>query len=170
MLCPRCGFDNLPGENECRQCLCDLTALDRPAPMDRAEQSLMDDKVGRLNPRPAISIPLGATVSDAVQILLREEVGALLVVDIAGMLVGIFSERDLLTKVAGLNRPFSELLVDQFMTPKPQTVKADDTLAYALQQMDVGGYRHLPVVRDGKPIGVLSVRDIIRHLTRLCKS
>ncbi len=130
----------------------------------------MDDKVGRLNPRPAISIPLGATVAQAVQTLLKEEVGALLVVDNAGMLVGIFSERDLLTKVAGLNKAFSELQVDQYMTPKPQTIRAEDTLAYALQQMDIGGYRHLPVVRDGKPIAVLSVRDIIRHLTRIGKS
>ena len=170
MLCPRCGFDNLPGENECRRCLCDLTALDRPAPHDRAEQSLMGDTVGRLNLRPPISIKLGQTVAQAVQVLLDEDLGALLVVDEAGLLVGIFSERDLLRKVAGLAEPFSELVVDQFMTPKPQTVKADDTLAFALRQMDVGGYRHLPVIRDGKPIGVLSVRDIIRHLTKICKS
>lgn len=170
MLCPRCGFDNLPGENECRRCLCDLTALDRPAPQDRAEQSLMADTVGRLNPHPPISIKLDATVAQAVQVLLKEDVGALLVVDESGLLVGIFTERDLLRKVAGLDNPFSELPVDRFMTPKPQTVKADDTLAFALRQMDVGGYRHLPVVRDGKPIGVLSVRDIIRHLTKICKS
>ena len=44
-----------------------------------------------------------------------------------------------------------------------------DTLAFALHKMDVGGYRHLPVLKDGKPTGVISVRDMLRHITRLCK-
>ena len=45
---------------------------------------------------------------------------------------------------------------------------ATDKLAFALLKMDVGGYRHLPVVKDGKPAGVISVRDLLRHITRLC--
>jgi CBS domain-containing protein len=93
----------------------------------------------------------------------------LLVVDEAGMLVGIFSERDLLTKLPDGATPYRDLRVDQFMTPGPETVTADDTLAFALHKMDVGGYRHLPVVRNGKPEGVISVRDMLRHITRLCK-
>ena len=44
-----------------------------------------------------------------------------------------------------------------------------DTLAFALHKMDVGGYRHLPILREGRPVGVLSVRDMLRHITRLCK-
>ena len=169
MLCPRCGFDNLPGENECRRCLCDLTALDRPAPQDRIEQSLMLDTVAHLQPRAPITVSVTATVADAVKILLEADIGAVLVVDAAGVLAGIFSERDLLTKVAGNAKPLSELPLEQFMTPKPQVVAVHDKLAFALQQMDVGGYRHLPVVRDGKPVGIISVRDVIRHLTRMCK-
>jgi CBS domain-containing protein len=129
----------------------------------------MADTVGYLQPRTPVTLPLDATVAEAVQILLDEDVGAVLVVDDDGALAGIFSERDLLTKVAGSATPFALLPVMQFMTPKPQVVTVDDKLAFALQQMDVGGYRHLPVVRDGKPVGILSVRDLIRHLTRMCK-
>src|SRR5260221_4339874 len=159
MICPRCGFDNLPGENECRKCLGDLTALDRPAPQDRVELSLMRDTVEQLGARPPVSVSIGATIAEALRVLLEEDVGAVLVVDAAGALVGIFSERDLLTKVAGANKPLDLMPVEQFMTPKPQTVGPDDKLAFALHKMDVGGYRHLPIVRDGKPIGILSVRD-----------
>jgi len=65
--------------------------------------------------------------------------GAVLVVDAAGLLVGIFSERDLLNKVAGLQTPLNQLAVDQFMTPRPDTVTADDTLAFALHKLDMGG-------------------------------
>lgn len=168
MICPRCGFDNLPGESECRKCLCDLTALDRPEPADRVESSLMRDSVGQLKPRLPAVVPLGVSVARAVQVLLDEDVGAVLIVDAAGLLVGIFSERDLLTKVAGAG-PIDQLRVDDYMTPKPQTVDPDDKLAFALHKMDVGGYRHLPVVRDGKPVAILSVRDVMRHMTKLCR-
>ena len=89
--------------------------------------------------------------------------------DETGRLVGIFSERDLLTKVAGIHDPYAELPVRQFMTPKPETIKPTDTLAFALHKMDSGGYRHLPVVRDGRLVGIVSVRDLMRHVTRLCE-
>jgi len=168
MICPRCTLDNLPGESECRKCLCDLTSLDRPAPQDRVESSLMLDTVGQLKPRAPAVVRLGSSVAAALQMLLDEDVGAVLVVDDAGMLVGVFSERDLLTKVAGAG-DLEQLAIDQFMTPKPQTVGPDDKLALALHKMDVGGYRHLPVVLDGKPVAILSVRDLMRHMTRLCR-
>jgi CBS domain-containing protein len=167
MICPHCGFDNLPGQNECRRCVGDLTALDRPAPVDRVESSLMRDTVGQLTSGPPVMVPVGTSIAQAVQVLLDNEVGAVLVVDAAGMLAGIFTERDLLTKVAGAEKDLAALPIEQFMTPKPQTVGADDKLAFALHKMDVGGYRHLPVVRDGKPIAILSVRDLIRHMTRV---
>jgi CBS domain-containing protein len=56
------------------------------------------------------------------------------------------------------------------MTVDPQIVRATDTLAFVLHQMDAGGYRHLPVVQDGQPLGMISVRDMLRHMTRLCKT
>jgi len=54
------------------------------------------------------------------------------------------------------------------MTPNPETVTSGDTLAFALGKMDAGGYRHLPVVAGGKPVGVISVRDVLRHVTDVC--
>ena len=168
MICPRCGQNNLPGSDTCRHCQCDLTALDRPAPLDRVEHSLMADTVGSLRPPPPVVVGPGATVADALRVLMAEDVGAVLAVNAAGRLAGIFSERDLLLKVAGLDTPLDELPLDQYMTPRPETVSAADTLAFALHKMDVGGYRHLPVVADGRPVGILSVRDLVRHMTRIC--
>ena len=86
-----------------------------------------------------------------------------------GKLVGILSERDLLVKVVGHHSDFSKLAVEPFMTPNPETVSTKDTLAFALHKMDGGGYRHLPVLKDGKPHGVISVRDMLRHIVHLCK-
>jgi CBS domain-containing protein len=169
MICPHCGHDNLPGSEECSSCLQDLTQLDRPMAQDRVERSLMEDRVGSLHPRQPITVRPTTSLRDALQAMLGPGVGSLLVVDDTGLLVGIFSERDLLTKVAGKDISAPHLTVKQFMTPNPESVTPTDTLAFALHKMDVGGYRHLPVVRDGRPEGVISVRDMLRHITRLCK-
>ncbi len=96
-------------------------------------------------------------------------VGALLIVDDHQKLVGILTERDLLTKVVGYHAEYVHLPVEQFMTPDPEAVAVTDNLAFALHKMDIGGYRHLPVVKDGKPVGVISIRDMLRHITKLCK-
>ncbi len=168
MICPTCGYDNVPGSEECSHCQLDLTQLDRPAPVNRIERSLMEEQVRLLEPKAPVTLRVSATVGDCLRLLLERNLGALLIVDEQGMLRGIFSERDLLTKVAGLHADVARLPVQQFMTSNPESVRPDDTLAFALHKMDVGGYRHLPVVDGGKPVGMVSVRDMLRHFTRLC--
>jgi CBS domain-containing protein len=158
----------LPGNEECTNCLQDLTPLDRPLPHDRVEKSLMEDLVNILKPKTPMTISPQTSVQQALQNMLGFDIGALLVVDAAGNLLGIFSERDLLTKVAGIDR-FTERPVSEFMTPNPETVTLQDTLNFALHKMDCGGYRHLPVVENKKPVGMISVRDMLRHITKLCK-
>jgi CBS domain-containing protein len=58
------------------------------------------------------------------------------------------------------NRPIS-----QFMTAEPATLEAEDKIAYALHKMNLGGYRHIPILFQGKLVGVISIRDILRYLT-----
>jgi CBS domain-containing protein len=168
MICPNCGHDNLPGSEECAGCLQDLTQLDRPTAHNKVERSLMEDPVSGLRPREPVVVRPTASVREAIQVMLARDIGALLVVDTQGKLVGIFSERDLLTKVAG-NEAYADKPVRDFMTGDPETITSSDTLAFALHKMDSGGYRHLPVISNGRPTGVISVRDLLRHFTRLCK-
>jgi CBS domain-containing protein len=169
MICPTCAYDNLPGAEECCRCQQDLTQLDQPTAGNHVERSLMEDPVSLLQPSKPITIAPTATVREAIRTMLARDIGALLVVDEAGKLLGIFSERDLLTKVAGLEQPHDQLTMATFMTAHPEAVKSGDSLAFALHKMDIGGYRHMPVVQQGVPVGVLSVRDMLRHITRLCK-
>jgi CBS domain-containing protein len=169
MLCPWCNFSNVPGADQCANCQQDLASLDRPTPLDRVQSSLMHDPVSVLRPRAAITLGPASTVSEAIGVLLVENIGALPVVDGAGQLVGMLSERDLLLKVAGLRDDYAGRPVAEFMTPRPETVRESDTLAFALHKMDSGGYRHLPVLREGRLVGMISVRDVLRHVTRLCK-
>src|SRR5271155_3835598 len=131
MICPNCGHDNLPGAEECSSCQQDLTQLDHPVASNRVERSLMEDPVGLLQRRTPVVILHTATIQEALQAMLDSAVGALLVVDEAGQLVGILSERDLLTKAAGHLTSFDQLLVRDFMTHDPESVSASSTLAFA---------------------------------------
>ena len=166
MYCPSCSHLNLPGTDLCVKCLLDLTSLDRPEPHDKVERSLMDDTVSILGPKKPVTIAATASLADAIRCMIDGGVGALLVTDARERLVGILTERDFLTKVAGDTHG----TVSDYMTRDPETVVATDPLAFALRKMDVGGYRHLPIVSDtGVPVGVISVRDVLKHITKLCK-
>jgi CBS domain-containing protein len=148
MICPRCGLDNVPGIDQS-----DLT--ERP--------------VRALDPRPPVTLPADAPLRQAVRVMLDQGVGAVLVVDDAGRLAGIFSERDLLLRVPDEEVRDGGTPLSQYMTRNPEAVHPDDTLAAALHKMDGGGYRHLPVVVGDRPVGMISVRDMLRHITRLCR-
>jgi len=111
-----------------------------------------------------VTVAEGAQLGEAIRAMIDERVGALLVTGAGGELVGILTERDCLSKVAGVPN-YEELPVTRFMTRSPETVAPTDILARALAKMDAGGYRHLPVVSGGVPVGVISVRDVLRHLT-----
>jgi CBS domain-containing protein len=169
MICPTCAHDNLPGAEECSRCQQDLTQLDQPSACNRVERSLMEDPVELLQPRTPVTVGPNTTVREAIRTMLTGDIGALLIVGDDGKLLGIFSERDLLTKVAGTHEGYNDVPVHQFMTPNPETVTPSHTLAFALHKMDIGGYRHTPVVENRVPVGMISVRDMLRHITRLCK-
>ncbi len=169
MICPHCGNDNLPGSEQCGRCGQDMTQLDRPVPGDAVERSLIEDPVGRLRPRTPVTIGPTTSVRQAISTMLDNNVGALLVVDERDHLLGIFSERDLLTKVAGLRDDYADRPVSEFMTRDPEAVAPHHTLAFVLHKMDCGGYRHVPVLEHGHPVAMISVRDMLRHITRLCR-
>jgi CBS domain-containing protein len=166
MRCPLCEHANPPGADSCSKCLAPLTPYDAPASQGQLEANLLTNPVSILDPRPPVTVPVTATLGDAVRKMIDLRVGAVLVTGDQGELVGILTERDFLAKVAGVPG-YESLPAADFMTRSPETVTPRDILAFALGKMDAGGYRHLPVVEGGKPVGVVSVRDVLRHLTAL---
>lgn len=102
----------------------------------------------------------GTTVRSAARLMAQEKVGAMMIVK-SGQLTGIFTERDVLNRVVapGLD-PESTKLAD-VMTHDPKTVNADRLFSYAMHVMNEGGFRHLPVVEKGKPVGMISIRDAL---------
>lgn len=126
-------------------------------------RNLMVESVARLNPTRPLCVGAGEPVAAAVGVMRRELVGCLLVVQ-AGELVGIFTERDLLTRVLAADRPLATRLAE-VMTARPVAVNVLDSVRTAVERMQAGGYRHVPVVDEGnRPVGVLSAKRIIRYL------
>jgi CBS domain-containing protein len=97
----------------------------------------------------------------------RARTGCLLILD-QGHFVGIFTERDVLCKVAAQEVDLDQLLVGALMTPQPESLHEDDDLVYALNQMSLGGYRYIPLLDDqGRPTRVVSERSIVDALATL---
>ena len=105
--------------------------------------------------------PIGA----AIRLLQDKHIGAVLVVDHLNKLVGIFSERDVIQRVAGRRLDWDSVPVSTVMTHGPEFLRMNDMIAYALNYMHLGGYRHVPVVNDEhEPIGIVSIKDFVAYL------
>ena len=109
--------------------------------------------------RPLLSVAPGTPLREACRMLSDHDIGALAVLE-GGRLVGILSERDVIRRAICGNRRIDETLVAEVMTADPQTAAIGESPADALRRMRAGGFRHLPVMEDGRPVAMLSIRDI----------
>src|SRR5262245_42186020 len=109
-------------------------------------RNLKIDSVARLHPTTAWHVDPMQTVADAVEVMRSKSVGCVLVC-LAGKIVGIFTERDLMRRVMSQDKPLSTP-ISECMTPAPVTVDSKDPIGVAVRRMEEGGYRHLPVVQN----------------------
>jgi len=142
--------------------------LDPSVSEDRLQNSLERELISALRLGPAITVQASATLQEAVENLQQHHIGCLLVSGDGGTLEGIFTERDLLNRVAGKKLDWSECRVSDFMTRDPETLRPDDRIVWALNLMHMGGYRHVPLVDEqNHPVGVISVKDIVEFIVEL---
>jgi len=128
----------------------------------------LDDTIAVLNPAEPVCLPATATVADAAQAMLARRQAGVLIVDAERRLVGIFTERDVLTRVVGARRDPARTPLGDVMTPDPEALTRHHRVAYALHCMSVAGYRTVPLVdAEGRPIGVITVTDVFRWLADL---
>jgi CBS domain-containing protein len=139
-----------------------LEYLDMQPPKRGAlHEMLLEDPIAQLNVPKPIVLQTTDTVSLAARLMSKFRYGSVLVQD-DEWLAGIFTERDLLLRCA--DKDLDQVKLGEVMTRDPQALREDDTLACALNLMAVGGYRHVPILRDGHLIGFVSVRGILRYL------
>lgn len=163
VICPDCGHENIEGADECEKCTQSLSSLTKPRPTTSVERVVMKDRIESLVPREPLVVAPETSVRRVLEQFVARSVGcAVIVAD--HEVVGIFTERDVLDQLSTDFARLGERPVSEFMTSPVETVGLDDRVAFALHKMDLGGYRHLPVVSEGRIAGYISVRDILTHL------
>ena len=109
-----------------------------------------------------LSVLPQAPVADVVQVLATHRIGAVLVVSGAGALLGILSERDVVRSLAEngagtLDRTASDLMTADVTTATPKT-----TVAAAMEMMTAGRFRHVPILDEGRLVGLVSIGDVVK--------
>jgi CBS domain-containing protein len=107
-----------------------------------------------------LTAPSACTVAQAARQMAAGEVGALVVVD-DGAVAGIFTERDALFRVMAPGRDPQRTTLAEVMTVRPVTAHPDKEFGFALRLMHEHGFRHVPVVEDGRLVGIVSARDAL---------
>jgi CBS domain-containing protein len=130
-------------------------------------REMLETAIGELRRSPAVTVSPTATVARAAELMRKKKVGAVLVTK-GKVVVGMFTERDLVSRAMATPR-WSSAPVKKFMTPGPETLKLGDPVAYALNKMSVGRFRHIPLLdTKGALAGILSIRDIVDFIVELC--
>jgi CBS domain-containing protein len=136
-------------------------------PDDLIPQKLLGERIRYLDPREAVTVEATVTAAEAIERMREERIGCVLVKD-GEKLVGIFTERDVLLRAVGRGKELELAPVTMFMTPDPETLRSSDGIAFALNKMHLGGYRHVPI--EDEETGrwhVVSVRDIVSWIVEL---
>jgi len=107
-----------------------------------------------------VTVPPATTVDEAARLMAVSRIGALVVVN-GGVLAGIFTERDAVFRVIAQGRDPKLTRLADVMTSDVLTIEPDKTFGHALQMMHTHGFRHVPVVEHGKPVGIVSARDAL---------
>ena len=163
MECPFCAFENIDGVAQCAHCGVDLADLDALKDKSDIELDLLHRPLGDLAEDDYATVTPDVSVREVVRRLNDNDQHCAVVVE-GRKIVGIFTERDILNKLVDQFEARGDDPVRDHMTSAPATLRFDDPIAFGLNRMTVGGYRHIPIERDGKLAGVVSVRHILGYL------
>ena len=130
------------------------------------DEDALREPVSTLEPRKPVVVGPQTPALEAVAVMREQGMGCVLVVR-SNRLKGIFTERDVLNHLVGLGPEVAKTPVRKLMTGNPETLRPSDSIAYALNKMSLGGYRHIPLVDNSDtPVGVISVKDIVNYLVQ----
>ena len=163
MICPSCSHDNIAGTDTCAECGGSLAHIETSG----YTLGVLAEPLTRLNPRPAECVELSTPMAEVLARLKGKNVGCVQVVDEEGRLVGIFTERDVLYKVAGLIEDLDHIVVESLMTADPTALQPKTAIQHALHLMSVHGFRHIPLIdKEYRPVGIVSFRDVVDFIER----
>lgn len=162
MKCPFCGQENIQGVDNCDSCGEDLTAFDGVKPKDSLELGLVKDALLDVARCKTLLVPPETPLKEIAE-KMGEDNQCFLVAE-GKKLIGIVTMRDILQRVIHRGFDLNTTPVKKIMTANPDTLTHEDKIVHALNKMSLGGYRHVPILKEDGGYQVISVRDIISYL------
>ena len=138
-----------------------LGAVNPPAGLER---SILHHCISELNPPAPVTVSPNETVEGVVKKMNNRHHGAVCVVDSDGKLVGIFTERDAVKRVAAKQVNISVTPISSVMTREPATMRIQDNLGAILNKMSDAGFRHVPILDGDRLVGITSVRGVLNYI------
>jgi CBS domain-containing protein len=163
MRCPSCDTENIQGAALCEDCGLDLAGLDTPEAGAGFAGRLTSDEISELEIVSPLTIDADASVREAIELLRREHHGCVLIED-GGKLTGIFTERDVLTRVVKQGLDVDAVKIREVMTADPYTLESVDPPVFAIHKMVTEGFRHMAIMDGTKLRGFISVRNVLRYI------
>jgi CBS domain-containing protein len=120
--------------------------------------------------RDVVTMDPAATLADAVQVLAEKRIGAALILGADLRLVGIISERDIVRALAERGAAVLAEPVSQTMTRKVETCNESEPISSIMERMTEGKFRHVPVVAEGRLVGIVSIGDVVKHRVQQVES
>jgi CBS domain-containing protein len=157
VICPECKFDNIQGADTCQNCGHDLYSQPPLAP------DFIAEPLSHVPAQSPVRVETTDPVGLAVRLMQNADTDCVLVLS-GSQLAGIITPWDILHKVAGPNEDLNAVTCGQVMTADPVFLRMDDDVAVAINKMSIGGFRHIPLLEGATPVGVLSIRDVFRHI------
>jgi CBS domain-containing protein len=117
--------------------------------------------------RNVVSVAPDAGIAEIAALIAARRIGAVVVLEDHGGLAGIVSERDIVKALAKHGARMLDLTASDLMTRQVTTVTMETSVDHALEIMDAGYFRHLPVMEDGRLAGIISIRDLVKHRVML---
>jgi CBS domain-containing protein len=143
----------------------DLLDSGVPKPEGGMQERILSVPLSELAPQDLVKVSPSATAAEAIRVMKERHHGSVLVME-GDRLRGIFTERDVLLRIVGKEVDPDQTPITKVMTPEPILLKEDDPIAFAIHLMAVRGVRHIPIMREEVPVGVVSIRGVLGHLTK----
>ena len=164
MICPECNTDNIQGVDTCANCGNDLYGLSRGSSGHaRRGPDFISERLSEIPAQSPVRVSSTDPVALAVRLMQNSDTDCVLVMN-GTRLAGIITPWDILHKVAGPVEDLNAVSCGQIMTADPVFLRDDDDIAVAINKMSVGGFRHIPLLQNGMPTAVVSIRDLFKHI------
>ncbi len=162
VTCPYCGAEVIKGSDACASCGQSLWEMMLPEWAVNISESHFTLPISAIRLSQPVTVPATATVGQTIAAMADNPLGAAVIVD-GSKIAGVFTDRDVLSKVAASSTSM-DAPISEYMTPDPAVLRDDDTMATALHKMGAGGFRHIPLTRDGELVAMVTARDILSWL------